>query len=150
MLIEKLTDKNIESLYKLIKVFSDEYLLLPKSLDEIKDLADSFIVVKADQEIIACAMLDQFTDTLAEVRTLAVAKEHQRKGLGKLLVKDCEARAKSLGVKRVFALTYEENFFHQLGYKTVDRNSLPEKVLKTCIHCSQYSNCQEIAVIKDL
>lgn len=150
MIIEQLQAKNEQGLFNLIKVFSDEFLLLPKSLDEIKASTDSFKVILEDDKVIACVMLDQFTDTLAEVRTLAVAKEHQGRGLGKLLVNDCELRAKSLGVKKVFALTYEDKFFHQMGYATVDKDSLPEKVLKTCIHCSQYSNCQEIAVIKNL
>lgn len=141
---------DLQGLYLLIKRFSDEYLLLPKSVDELSELLKDFKVIIEDGELIACAMLDQFTDTLAEVRTLAVAKEHQGKGLGKLLVNDCETKAKELGVKKVFALTYEDKFFHQLGYTTVQKESLPEKVLKTCVHCSQYSNCQEIAVIKEL
>ena len=142
--------ENLESLYHLIRAFSTQYLLLPKSQEELEQELDNFRIIVEDSEVIACALLDQFTDTLAEVRTLAVNKDYQGKGLGKLLVEDCEQRAKTIGVSKIFALTYEDGFFHKLGYKTVDKESLPEKVLKTCIHCSQYSNCQEIAVIKEL
>lgn len=153
MISYKVTKPNAETflgLYDLIKTFSDQYLLLPKSLEDIKSSADSFQILLEDKDVIACAMLDQFTDTLAEVRTLAVSKGQQGKGLGKLLVEDCEKRAKALGIKKIFALTYEDKFFHKLGYRTVEKETLPEKVLKTCVHCSQYSNCQEIAVIKEL
>jgi amino-acid N-acetyltransferase len=148
--ISNLSSEYCKEVFDLIKVYSDQYLLLPRSLQDIKDDQTDYRILLDDNKLIACAMLDQFTDTLAEVRTLAVAPEFQGKGLGKLLVQDCEAKAKELGIKKIFALTYEDKFFHKLGYKTVQKESLPEKVLKTCVHCSQYSNCQEIAVIKEL
>ena len=125
-------------------------MLLPKTKEDLEKELNNFRVIVEDGEVIACALLDQFTDTLAEVRTLAVNKDYQGKGLGKALVEDCEQRAKAIGITKIFALTYEDGFFHRLGYKTVDKESLPEKVLKTCIHCSQYSSCQEIAVIKEI
>jgi len=145
-----LTPENYQKVFELIKTFSDQYLLLPKSLEEIKQISEDFRIVVEDDKVVACAVLDVFTETLAEVRTLAVAPESQGRGFGKVLVEDCENRAREIGIKRIFALTYKDNFFHKLGYRTVDKNSLPEKVLKTCVNCSLYNNCQEIAVLKDL
>jgi amino-acid N-acetyltransferase len=140
-----------QKVFDLIKIFSDQYVMLPKSLDEIINLADSFrILVNDKDEVIACAMLDQFTDELAEVKSLAVDKAYQGQGFGRLLVEDCEAAACAKGIKKLFALTFEEKFFNKLGFKTVSMESLPEKVYRECVRCHYFNNCKEIAVVKYL
>lgn len=150
MLIEELEEQNILSVFDLIKDFSDEYVMLPKSLDEIKNTAKNFRIVVENKKVIACAMLDQFTDELAEVKSLAVSKDYQGKGLGRLLVDDCANLAKVKGIKKLFALTFEEKFFNKLGFATVSMDSLPEKVYRECVRCHYYSDCKEIAVAKML
>ena len=101
-------------------------------------------------ELLACAHLDIFGENLAEVKSLAVHPDHHAKGLGRIIVEDCEAEAKALGITKVFALTYQDIFFHKIGYKTIDIKTLPEKVFSECVHCPFYENCNEIAVLKFL
>lgn len=148
--VEPLEPKYISAVFELIKGFSDQYVMLPKSLDEIKNTTECFRVVIDNDKVIACAMFDQFTNELAEVKSLAVDKAFQGKGLGKLLVEDCGRLAKQKGMKRLFALTFEENFFNKLGFKTVSMDSLPEKVYRECVRCHYFNDCKEIAVLKDL
>ena len=151
MKIVAVTSDYHQKVFDLIKNFSDQYVMLPKSIDEIINLAESFrILVNENSDVIACAMLDQFTDELAEVKSLAVDKAYQGHGYGRLLVSDCEAAARALGIKRLFALTYEEKFFHKLGFQTVSMETLPEKVYRECVRCHYFNNCKEIAVVKNL
>ena len=59
-------------------------------------------------------------------------------------------RARGLGLARVMALTYVPEFFHRLGFVTVPKHSLPEKVWGICVKCYKFHNCDEIAVLKQL
>ncbi len=100
------------------------------------------------EQLLACAHLDLFTPTLAEVKSLAVQPEYKGKGYGRMMVEACENEARKLGIERVFALTYQVEFFKHLGYKVIDINSLPEKVFKECVICPFKDNCNETAVLK--
>ena len=126
--------------------------MLPRTLDELYSRTRGFrILVKRDgiaEEVIASSHLDLFSDTLAEVKSLAVKESYLKQGLGKLMVEDCETEAKELGIKKIFALTYKEKFFEKLGYKVIDIKTLPEKVFKECVICPFYEDCNEIAVLK--
>jgi N-acetylglutamate synthase-like GNAT family acetyltransferase len=100
--------------------------------------------------VLACAHLDIFTPQLAEIKSLAVAETEHGKGYGKTLVMDCEQDAKAIGIKKLFVLTFQQDFFNKLGYQVVDRDTLPEKVYKECIKCSYFDDCNEIAMVKNL
>ena len=172
MLITKPNSETFSGLYELIKTFSDRKLMLPLSQDEIFHRAQAFRIIviprsettsgssksgllRADalamtSQVIASAHLDIFTPVLAEIKSLAVADEYQGKGYGRKLVENCEAEARTLGIEKVFVLTYQEEFFKKLGYQVVSRDSLPEKVYKECVKCSFYDDCNEIALIKVL
>jgi amino-acid N-acetyltransferase len=71
-------------------------------------------------------------------------------GIGKTLVKRCLKEAKELGLKRVFALTYNPEFFKKLGFVNIDKSSLPQKIWGDCLRCHKFPECDEHAVIKHL
>jgi amino-acid N-acetyltransferase len=87
---------------------------------------------------------------LAEIRSLAVAEEYQKQGIGKELVLSCLKEAEDLGIDRVFALTNSPEFFKKLGFEEVAKNELPQKVWADCIRCSKFPDCDEVAVLKVL
>lgn len=150
-IITKPNSKTLIGIHDLIKSFSDEKLMLPLTLEEICHRSHGFRIILDDaQKVIACAYLDLFTLELAEIKSLAVAKEYQGKGLGTQLIEYCQQEAKELGIKKVFVLTYQEKFFTDNGYKIVDRNTLPEKVYRECVICPFYHNCNETAMIKEI
>ncbi|MDD5067860.1 MAG: GNAT family N-acetyltransferase, partial [bacterium] len=55
-----------------------------------------------------------------------------------------------LGVRNVFALTYVDKFFIRLGFRRIDKKTLPHKIWSDCMDCVYFPNCKEIAVIKRL
>jgi amino-acid N-acetyltransferase len=79
-----------------------------------------------------------------------VEERDQNKGIGAKLVKACLKESRLLGVKRVFALTYQPEFFEGLGFKRVDKTVLPHKIWTDCLKCVKFPDCDEIAVLKEL
>jgi len=149
--LEKPSEKTFEQLFLLIKYYSDRFEMLPKTMDELYHQMRGFRLLVDDlDQVLGCSHLDVFTPTLAEVKSLAVQPFSMGKGYGRILVEDCEREARELGIKKIFALTYRDEFFKHLGYQQVTMESLPEKVYKECVKCHYYNNCNEIAVLKNL
>ena len=62
----------------------------------------------------------------------------------------CLKESRGLGVKRVFALTYQPEFFEKFGFKIVDKAVLPHKIWAECLRCVKFPDCDEIAMVKEL
>ena len=122
--------------------------LLPRTLPELYERVRDFFVVESGGEVVGCGALQLFTSELGEVRSLAVSNEHEGRGFGRALVARLIEESRAIGLKKLMALTYVPLFFHRLGFETVDRDTLPEKVWGVCVYCPNYHNCNEIAVLK--
>jgi amino-acid N-acetyltransferase len=59
-------------------------------------------------------------EDLAEVRTLATDPTYRRQGIGHVLLEALLDRARQLGVKRVFCLTFEVSFFAAHGFSAIE------------------------------
>lgn len=151
-LIQKPSSEMLLSLYELINYFANRQEMLAKTHEQLLALQERFRVICEPNttKVIASGLLDIFTPTLAEIKSLAVDANSQGKGLGRKIVESCEDEARALGVKRVFILTYQVAFFEKLGYRVVDKVTLPEKVYRECNECPFQDDCNEIAMIKVL
>ena len=153
MTIRKTNIKDIRSIHELLGYYADQGLLLPRSLSDLYvHLRDFFVVEdrKKKGSIIAVCALGICWEDLAEIRSLAVARDQQGKRLGSQLVEVCLAEARSLGLKKVFALTYIPEFFSRLGFKEVEKSTLPHKVWADCLKCPKFPDCDEIAMTLEL
>ena len=72
-----------------------------------------------DGEIAGCGALHVMWEDLAEIRTLAVAENHQGRGIGNQIVLALLDTAKELGVSRVFVLTFAVQFFRRHGFTEI-------------------------------
>ncbi|MCX5710304.1 MAG: N-acetyltransferase [Candidatus Omnitrophica bacterium] len=149
-MIRKAQVKDIKNIQALINIFAKQDLMLARSLNELYENLRDFWVVEENKKIIGCAAMHISWEDLAEVKSLAVAKNKQGKGIGKELVLACLKEGKELGAKKVFALTYKPEFFKKFGFKKVKHTSLPHKIWIECIRCCKFPNCQEIALLKSL
>lgn len=85
------------------------------------EAVQEFVVAEdSGGHIVGCGALHVFWDDLGEVRTLAVNPDWQHKGVGHDIVGVLEDRAKTLGLKKLFCLTFEVEFFTGLGYEVVE------------------------------
>ena len=141
---------DVSAIHNLITHYADMGNLLPRPVNEIYRHLRDFFVVELNGIIVACGALEIFTENLGEVRSLVVDDNVKGKGMGRLLVARIIDETRALGLKRLMALTYVPEFFHRLGFKTVNKDMLPEKVWGICIKCYKYNNCDEIAVLLEL
>lgn len=142
--------RDAPALRDLINHYAERGRMLHRSLESIYETLREFVVVVEDGLVIGCVAVDIFWADLAEVKSLAVAEGLRGRGIGRALVEAAEADARKLGVRKLFALTYEKEFFLSRGFAVIDRDTLPEKVWRECIACPRFDACDEIAMIKEL
>jgi RNA 3'-terminal phosphate cyclase (ATP) len=124
--------------------------LLHRTLNEVYQHLRDFVVCEADGQIVGVCALWLYWEDLAEVRSLAVHEAYGGRGVGTTLVQACLDEAAALGIKRVFALTYRPGFFERLGFRTLDKRELPQKIWKDCIRCAKFTCCDEVALIREV
>jgi amino-acid N-acetyltransferase len=83
-------------------------------------LQQFFVAETPAGELAGCGALHVMWDDLAEVRTLAVAPEHLGHGVGSALLRVLLDEAVTLGVARVFCLTFEVEFFARHGFSVIE------------------------------
>nr|WP_163327857.1 N-acetyltransferase [Desulfurobacterium thermolithotrophum] len=145
-IIRKARMKDAERIQFLINEYAKQGLMLPRSINSIYEHIRDFWVYEESGEILGVCALTIFWNDLAEVRSLAVDPKHLKRGIGTALVKKTLEEAKEFGIGRVFTLTYQVKFFEKLGFKVINKNSLPHKIWRDCINCVKFPNCDETAM----
>lgn len=141
---------DVQAMSTMINRFAAQGLMLPKSTAELARFFREYVVLTGPNGVVACAGLRVYSPELAEIVGLAVHEDWQGGGLGPRLVEHLLEEARRLGIKRVFAMALEDGFFHPLGFRTIPREWLPEKVAADCKGCARRVGCKEIAVIADM
>ena len=149
-MIRKAKISDIKKIQALVNIFAKKGLMLARSLNELYENLRDYWIYQDKGKIIACAALHISWDNLAEIKSVAVVKPRQKKGIGSSLIAVCLEEAKVLGAKRIFVLTYKPQFFKKFGFKRIKQSELPHKIWAECINCSKFPNCQEIALLKTL
>jgi amino-acid N-acetyltransferase len=124
--------------------------LLPRSQHHIYQTLRDFVVEEREGKIAATGAMHVFWRDLGEVRALAVAGPWQHQGIGTAIVQTLLGEAEVLGLERAFAFTYKTGFFERLGFRLVDKETLPRKVWGECVHCVKFPDCDEVAMVVDL
>jgi amino-acid N-acetyltransferase len=148
--IRKAKMSDIPALLGLINSYAAEGIMLPRTEFEISENIRDFTVIYAGSQLLGCGALHFYTPTSGEIRSLAVAPEVKKQGVGVRLIKALENEAINNDLNSIFAFTYVDDFFRKLGFQQVDRGLLPLKVWKDCLSCPKFQCCDEIAVLKAL
>ena len=103
---------------RLIDVYSRERILLDKATVTLYEDIQEFWVAERDLdgEVVACGALHVMWEDLAEVRTLAVDPQMRGHGVGHRVLEKLLGTARWLGVRRIFCLTFEVEFFSRHGF----------------------------------
>ncbi len=149
-MIRKAQIADVKDIQKILMTFANRGDMLSRSLSELYESLRDFYVVEEDGVLQGAAALHIVWEELAEVRSVAVAEDAGRKGIGSRLVQACIAEAREIGLKRLFCLTYKPDFFAKHGFRLVDKAELPHKVWGDCIKCPKFPDCDENAMILDL
>ena len=141
---------DVEEMMLLINSNAEQGLMLPRSRNMLYENIREFLLAEVDDKLVGVASLHILWSDLAEIRAMAVSNEYKRKGIGAQIVKGLEEEARELGCSKLFALTYQPEFFKYCGYEEVSKDQMPQKVWTECINCIKFPNCDEIAVSRIL
>jgi len=149
--IKKPILSDIKGIQNLLSPFIKDGIILKRDDDEIATNIRSYIIATDNDKIIGVGALHIYSVNLAEIRSLAVDENYQKKGIGKKIVLALEEEAKKLGIKQLLTLTYQKEFFEKLGFIEIPKIEVPEhKVWSDCIKCQHFPNCNEISLIKTI
>src|SRR3954469_594504 len=129
--VRRATRADVGQILELVTQYAAEGLMLPRTFDQIAARVDSY-VVSADSSgrVVACAALEEYSPSLAEVASVAVAPSHQGRGLGSQVVLGVERLARSRDIEELFALSLTDDFFLSLSYKPTTISRYPEKLAR--------------------
>jgi amino-acid N-acetyltransferase len=145
--IRKARIADLREVHRLINEFARKEVMIPRSMNELYENMRDIVLYEEDGIINGVCSLHILWEDLAEIKSLAVKKEYQQRGIGRRLVKRCLAEGRGLGVRRVFALTYQPDFFEKLGFVPIDKSELPQKIWGDCVRCPKFPECDEHAMI---
>jgi amino-acid N-acetyltransferase len=149
-MIRRATMADAKGIHNLITYYAERGRMLHRSLESVYERLRDFQVCVEGEQVLGCAALQISWKDLGEIRSLAVAPSQRGKGVGKILVRRVAREGRSIGLKKIFALTYEPEFFRRVGFVDIDREALPTKVWRDCVFCPNADDCKEVAMVMEL
>lgn len=111
---------DVEFIRSLIGQYAPERRMLRKEIITLYEDIQEFVIAEIDGNPVGYGALHVLWEDLAEVRSVAVVPSLKRTGVGRAVVNHLLARAKQLGIRRVFCLTFEVDFFSSFGFLPTD------------------------------
>lgn len=148
--------EDADAVFNLIKAFPQT--LLPRSIGDIAQNIDRFLVCEADGVIVGTVSWQVLPEIgkprspSVEIKSLAVDERHQAKGIGKALVEEAIRLITLLHPAQCVVLTFDPGFFKKLGFTEVPKQTLMHKLYAGCINCTKYDSpftCPEVAMVFD-
>ena len=111
---------DVRAIRGMVDSYAPNGRLLSKATVTLYEDVQEFLVAVQGDEVVGCGALHVMWEDLAEVRTLAVHPDFRRSGVGSKILAAQIERARSLGIKRVFCLTFETEFFGRHGFREIE------------------------------
>ncbi|WP_031081047.1 amino-acid N-acetyltransferase [Streptomyces sp. NRRL WC-3549] len=119
--VRRARTSDVASVRSLLDGYVSEGILLDKATVTLYEDIQEFWVAERDEDarVIGCGALHVMWEDLAEVRTLAVDPAIKGAGVGHQVLDKLLQTARWLGVRRVFCLTFEVDFFTKHGFTEI-------------------------------
>jgi amino-acid N-acetyltransferase len=124
--------------------------LLARTLCDLTEHANRFVVATVRGRIAGCAELAPLSSSVAEVRSLVVRTNARGLGLGRLLIDELRGRARTQGFEQLCAFTHAPAYFARLDFASVPHTSVPEKIAADCRHCPRFGTCGQYAMVTEV
>ncbi|MFJ2173694.1 amino-acid N-acetyltransferase [Streptomyces sp. NPDC087851] len=130
--VRRARTRDVPAIRRLVDPYVSEGILLDKAPVTLYEDIQEFWVAErdADASVIGCGALHVMWEDLAEVRTLAVDPAVKGAGAGHLLLDKLLETARWLGVRRVFCLTFEVEFFAKRGFEEIGETPVGRDVYR--------------------
>jgi amino-acid N-acetyltransferase len=126
--IRRARTADVKAIRKLVDTYTGDRRLLSKATVTLYESVQEFWVATDGDRVIGCGALHVMWEDLAEIRTVAVEPDYRGRKIGHRIVSELLDVARSLGVARVFCLTFETRFFGSFGFKEIDGAPVPHAV----------------------
>lgn len=112
---------DVREIAYVVQPLVDQRILLGKDLVDLYGQVQGFLVAEdAAGTVVGCGALHVMWEDLAEIRTLAVLPQWLGRGVGSQLVEALLDRAREMGLRRIFCLTFEVGFFTRHGFRQIE------------------------------
>jgi amino-acid N-acetyltransferase len=111
---------DVKQIRSIIDTFAAPGKMLEKETVTLFESVQEFVVAVDGDEVVGCGALHVLWEDLAEVRTVAVKEEFHKNGIGHQIIEAIIDRARSVGVERIFCLTFQTEFFGKHGFKVIE------------------------------
>ena len=120
--VRRARTSDVAAIRSLVEGYAQDGILLGKPLVSLYEDVQEFWVAASQEDgaVVGCGALHVIWEDLAEVRTVAVDPAWRGGGIGSRVVERLLETARSLGVRRVFVLTFEVDFFARHGFEVID------------------------------
>jgi amino-acid N-acetyltransferase len=120
--------RDVADIRRLVDLYAAKRILLDKATVTLYEDVQEFLVAETAGRVAGCGALHVMWEDLAEVRTLAVDPSARGTGVGHLLLDGLLDRARDLGVRKVFCLTFEVEFFAAHGFHAIEGEPVEPEV----------------------
>jgi len=97
---------DVDFMTSLIAIYAPKRSMLKKEIITLYEDVQEFVIAERDGSPVGYGALHVLWEDLAEVRSVAVHPDFKRQGVGAAVVEALLVRAKDLGIRRVFCLTF--------------------------------------------
>lgn len=119
-----------DQIWELVSSYAAEGLMLPRTQEQVAINIDNYVVATLDGRVAACASLEEYSPSLAEVSSVAVARSQHGNGLGTDVVLGVERLARARDINELFALSLSDKFFLSMDYAPTSIARYPEKLAR--------------------
>jgi amino-acid N-acetyltransferase len=134
LLIRQARTSDIKAIRGIIDEYAAGRRLLTKETVTLYESVQEFTVAEIDGKVVGCGAVHVLWEDLAEVRSVAVESTVRGKGVGHGILEVLIKRAAELGVKRIFCLTFETQFFGRHGFKEIEGTPVSPEVYTELLH----------------
>jgi amino-acid N-acetyltransferase len=120
VVIRRARTQDVRGIRRLIDTYAAGRRLLSKATVALFEDVQEFWVAEAGGSVVGCGAVHVLWEDLAEVRTVAVDPDWHGRKIGHRLVGALLDTAREVGVRRVFVLTFETDFFASFGFVPID------------------------------
>jgi len=130
MSVRRAKMSDVDSIHQLTNFWADKGEILPRTRDNIIHDIQNFVVAELDGAVVGTASLYIYQTGLAEIRSVVIEEKAQKQGQGEALVQYLLEFAHQMELEQIIVLTYIPQYFEQLGFNLIDKNTLAENIIE--------------------
>ncbi len=130
MSVRRAKMSDVDCIHQLTNFWADKGEILPRTRDNIIHDIQNFVVAELDGVVVGTASLYIYQTGLAEIRSVVIDEKAQKQGQGEALVQYLLEFAHQMELEQIIVLTYIPQYFEQLGFNLIDKNTLAENIIE--------------------